>query len=64
MLKGLRFVFEMSGKASRFSIVALLVAIGAGLGLLIVATIAADFVMAHVGRRYLPKYDISLSVPT
>ena len=40
---GVRFVFVVSGRAGRFSIVPLLIAFGSGIGLLSLATVAADF---------------------
>lgn len=46
-LYGIRVVVAIYGQAGRFSIVALLVALGAGLGLLGLASLVADFLLQH-----------------
>ena len=44
---GLRFVISVSGKAGKFDAIPLLITIGAGLGLLGVATLIADFILLN-----------------
>ncbi|CAF0928527.1 unnamed protein product [Brachionus calyciflorus] len=48
---GLRFVINVSGKAGKFNFVPLLITIGAGLGLLSVATIVADFFLLYLTSK-------------
>lgn len=51
---GLRMVFIVDGIAGKFSVVALFVAIGSGLGLLGVATLLGDFLVLYIlpGKAY------------
>ena len=45
---GLRFVINVTGKAGKFNLVPLLMALGSGLGLLSVATIVADIFLLYL----------------
>jgi hypothetical protein len=47
---GVRVVFDISGKAGRFGIVPLLLAIGSGIGLLSISTLICDFIL----QKFLP----------
>eukprot|EP00823_Brevimastigomonas_motovehiculus_P001390 TRINITY_DN1190_c2_g1_i1.p1 TRINITY_DN1190_c2_g1~~TRINITY_DN1190_c2_g1_i1.p1 ORF type:complete len:410 (-),score=47.69 TRINITY_DN1190_c2_g1_i1:449-1678(-) len=44
---GVRIIFNVSGRAGKFSYVALIIAIGAGFGLLGIATLICDFILAY-----------------
>lgn len=48
---GLRFVINVSGEGGKFDFVPLLINLGAGLGLLSVASIVADFVLLNFTSR-------------
>ncbi|RNA09624.1 P2X purinoceptor 4 [Brachionus plicatilis] len=48
---GLRFVINVSGEGGKFNFVPLLINLGAGLGLLSVASIVADFVLLNLTSR-------------
>ena len=48
---GLRFVIDVSGEGGKFDFVPLFINLGAGLGLLSVATIVADFVLLNLTSR-------------
>ena len=44
---GIRFIINVSGTAGKFSVVPLMLSIGAGLGLMSLSVIVADCVMLH-----------------
>lgn len=48
---GIRFIISVTGKAGKFNFVSLLLNIGAGVGLLSVATIAADFILLNFTNK-------------
>ena len=48
---GLRFLVEVYGKAGKFSPITLLITLGAGIGLLSVATIVADFILLNITKK-------------
>lgn len=48
---GLRFIITVDGSAGKFSFVPLMLSIGAGLGLLSLATIAADIVLVYCTKN-------------
>lgn len=48
---GLRFVISLSGKAGKFNVIPLFISLGAGLGLLGVATLVADFILLNLTPR-------------
>lgn len=47
-LNGIRIVFQLYGKAGKFSIIPLLLALGSGIGLLSVSTVVCDFMLEYV----------------
>jgi len=62
-LYGINVVVDIYGRAGRFDVVSLLTAIGAGLGLLTLATIIADFLLNTIWpRRELFLHDKFLTV--
>jgi P2X purinoceptor 4 len=44
---GLKIIISVDGKAGKFDFIPLLITLGAGLGLLSVATLVADFVLLY-----------------
>jgi len=62
-LYGINVVVDIYGRAGQFDVVSLLTAIGAGLGLLTLATIVADFLLNTIWpRRELFLHDKFLTV--
>lgn len=48
---GLRILVSVTGQASKFSLIQLLIKLGAGLGLLGVATLVADFILLNLTSK-------------
>ncbi len=54
---GLRFIINVSGTAGKFSLIPLMLTIGAGIGLMSISVLVADCVMLHCtkDRKYFAK---------
>lgn len=64
---GLRFIITVNGKAGKFNLIPLMLSVGAGLGLLSLATIAADIVLVYCTTkrqiyREIKELDVKKSV--
>lgn len=64
---GLRFIITVDGKAGKFNMIPLMLSVGAGLGLLSLATIIADCVLVYCTAkrqfyRELKEYDYKSEV--
>lgn len=59
---GLRFIIVVTGKAGRFDFIPLFLTIGAGIGLMAIPTLIADFVLLNLTKnrkfyQQLKEYD-------
>lgn len=59
---GLRFIIVVTGKAGRFDFIPLFLTIGAGIGLMVIPTLIADFVLLNLTKerkfyKQLKEYD-------
>ena len=48
---GLRFIIVVTGKAGRFDFIPLLLTVGAGIGLLAIPTLIADFILLNLTKK-------------
>ena len=48
---GLRFIIVVTGKAGQFDFIPLLLTVGAGIGLLAIPTIIADFILLNLTKK-------------